>query len=78
MTKTITASFEGPNRGYNFLMEDAGEESMATGRQKRTLTDLIFQNIDEDKRDGYLQQLEEITKEEASDLIMEFTMGRWR
>lgn len=77
MTKTITASFEGPNRGYNFLTEDTGEESMATSRQKSTLTDLIFQNVDEDKRDGYLQQLDEITKTEASDWIMEFAMGRW-
>lgn len=78
MTKIITASFEGPNRGYNFLTDGTGEEIMATNRQKRALTNLIFQNIDEDKRDGYLQQLDEITKAEASDWIIEFTMGRWR
>lgn len=77
MTKTITANFEGPNR-YSFLTDDTGEESIATNRQKRALTNLIFQNIDEDKREGYLQQLDEITKAEASDLIMEFTTGRWR
>lgn len=77
MTKTTIASFEGPNR-YNFLTDDTGEESLATGRQKRALTNLIFQNIDEEKREGYLQQLDEITKSEASDWIMEFTMGRWR
>lgn len=79
MTKIITASFEGPSRGYNFLTDDTGEESMATNRQKHTLSDLIFQNIeDEERREDYLQQLGEITKAEASDWIIEFTMGRWR
>lgn len=78
MTKTITANFDGPNRGYNFLTDDTGEESLATGRQKRALTNLIFQNIDEDKRDDHLKQLDEITKAEASDWIIEFTMGRWK
>lgn len=78
MTKTTTASFDGPNRGYSFLMDDTGEESMATSRQKQALSSFIFQNIDEDKRDGYLQQLDDMTKAEASDWIIEFTMGRWR
>ena len=78
-TKVAVASFEGPKRGYNFLMEDTDEPGAATSLQKRTLTDLIFQHIDnEEKREGYLNQICDITKAEAADWILEFTMGQWR
>ncbi|OGI73941.1 hypothetical protein A3D42_00640 [Candidatus Nomurabacteria bacterium RIFCSPHIGHO2_02_FULL_41_18] len=76
-TKTALASFESPRHGY-FFTEDTDEAEMATSHQKRALTDLIFQNIEEDKRDGYLSQIQEITKSEAADWILEFTMGKWR
>ena len=78
MTKVAVASFEEPRRGYNFLM-DVEEEGMATSRQKRVLTDLFFQHIEDgEKREGYLNQLCEISQSEANDWILEFTMGQWK
>ncbi|MSU44998.1 hypothetical protein EXS45_02350 [Candidatus Nomurabacteria bacterium] len=73
-TKTATASFEGPRRSYFLPM---CEEEMINDRQRHTLTELIFQNIDEDKRDSYLNQISELTSSEASEMIMEFTMAKW-
>ena len=74
-TKTAVASFEGPRRGYFF---PTCEEEMISSNQLRTLKELILQNIeDEEKREGYLNQIPELTSSEASEMIMEFTMARW-
>ena len=76
MTRTAIASL-GPRRGYYFSTEEDGED-MATYSQIRTLENLIFTHIDEEKQQCYLNQIREITKSEAADWIMEFEMGRWR
>jgi hypothetical protein len=74
---TITANADGRKRNYYFSLEEE-QEDMATASQKRTLMDFIFQHIDVEKQESYLQQLGEISKTEASDWILEFTMGKWR
>ena len=77
-TKIAVASFESPRRGYNFIMDTEQEES-ATYHQKRALADLIFCHIEDGKkREGYLRQLEDITKTEAADWMLEFTLGKCR
>lgn len=74
-TKTAIANFEGPRRNYFFPL---CEEEMISEGQRRTLTELILCNIDEEKREGYINQISDITKAEADDWILEFTMGRWK
>ena len=59
--------------------EYAGREEAITDRQRNTLTSLIFQHIeDESHRESYLAQLSDLTRTEADDLVLEFTMGTWQ
>ena len=74
---TITANVDGNKRNYYFSMDEERED-MATKSQKRALMDLIYHYIDVERQDNYLEQLEEISKSEASDWITEFRMGRWK
>ena len=74
---TTTINSHGNKRNYYFSMDEERED-MATKSQKRALMDLIYHHIDVEKQDNYLQQLEEISKSEASDWISEFRMGRWK
>ncbi|MFA5751055.1 MAG: hypothetical protein WCX79_04400 [Candidatus Paceibacterota bacterium] len=78
INNTAEAFFE-PRRGYIFPEDCIGREEMITSRQRRILSDLIYSNIeDEDNREGYLAQLSDLSRTEADDLMLEFTMGKWR
>jgi hypothetical protein len=78
INNTAEAFFE-PRRGYVFPEDYIGREEMITSRQRRILSDLIYSNIeDENNREGYLSQLSDLSKTEADDLMLEFTMGKWR
>ena len=74
---TITVNSHGNKRNYYFSLDEERDD-MATKSQKRALMDLIYHHIDVEKQDNYLQQLEEISKSEASDWISEFRTGRWK
>jgi hypothetical protein len=75
INNTAIASFEGSRRGYFFPM---CKEEMISGRQLRTLTELIMQNIeDEESKEGYLAQINDLTASEANKMILEFTMAKW-
>lgn len=50
-----------------------------SSRQRRDLQELIYLNItDEDVRENYLSQIEDITQEEANSLILDFQLANWR
>ena len=74
---TITANANKSKRNYYFSLDEERED-MATKSQKRALMALIYHYIDVERQDNYLEQLEEISKSEASDWITEFRMGRWK
>ncbi len=76
-TNTLVASADGPRRGYNFLMETE-EEGMATAKQKDTLKNLFYLNIENDElRESHINQLRDISENEARLWIREFEMGMW-
>ena len=53
-------------------------EQTITSRQKRELMELIYQNIsDDEKRDDYINQLDDLSSYEASAWIFEFSMAKW-
>jgi hypothetical protein len=75
INNTVIASFEGPRKSFFFPV---CKEEMISGRQLRTLTELIMQNIeDEESKEGYLNQISEINSSEANKMILEFTMAKW-
>ena len=63
-----------------FPREYLGDNSVSISyRQKKDLTELIYQNIiDEDVRENYLSQIEDITQEEANSLILDFQLASWK
>jgi len=49
------------------------EDRNITDSQRRILTDLFYQNIqDEDKRESWLSQLDSMSEADANDTIFEF------
>ncbi len=75
-TNTITSSFDGPRN--SFFLEDTDEPGMATNRQKQTIKDLVFLNINEsENQEMYINQLRDISEREASILIKELENGMW-
>ena len=76
-TNTLVARADGPRRGYNCLMESE-EEGMATAKQKDTLKNLFYLNIENDElRESHINQLRDISENEARLWIREFEMGMW-
>ncbi len=68
----------GPRKDYYFPIEDIDRKDSITLKQSRILKDLIFQYMFEDDRDRMLDQLPDLTHEEASDLIEEIRYANWR
>ena len=63
---------------YYFPTEYFNNEGMITDKQMKTLTSLIFQNIqNEDQRENYLAQISELTQDEAEEMILEFLSNKW-
>jgi len=58
-------------RGYGEVVRD--NKDCITGKQKELLIQLIYQNCrDEERRELWISQLDELTKKEASDQIQSF------
>ena len=77
MITKVKCGFDGPKRGRFYPMDDISE-GMITGKQRHTLTDLIFQNFeDEDERESWLAQINDITSGEANQMIFEFLSAKW-
>lgn len=53
-----------------------GEQVMMTNKQRRTLTELIYEKvIDEDTREQYLNQInDDLSYSEAQDMILELSL----
>lgn len=74
---TAIASFDAPRYG-SYFMEDSDEPGMATSRQKHILRDLIFQNIEDSiRQEMCINQLGDISENEASLWIKELENGMW-
>ncbi len=71
ISKTIKNDYYSPTEYYN-------NEGMITEKQIKTLTSLIYQNIqNEDQRENYLAQISEMSYEEAEEMILEFLSNKW-
>lgn len=78
MITKVKGGFEEPPKMWWYRPEVVNTEEMADENQRRTLTELIYQNIlDEDGQEEYLSQLNDLTSAEAADMIFEFRMARW-
>ena len=78
MINTVIKNRDKSIRDYNFFMEDTDEPGMATSNQKRTLKDLIVQNIDDsEKQEMCINQIRDISQDEASLWIREMENGLW-
>jgi hypothetical protein len=70
-------------RGYNGLhrgwpIEYIGHEDLITQQQLQALTELIYRNIqDEDAQEKWFSQINDISSQEAIELIFELETG-WR
>ncbi|MEI8337562.1 MAG: hypothetical protein WCF92_00250 [bacterium] len=79
ITKIKTAGSYGPKRNYYPKEDYPFEEEMITARQRRSLTDYVLENIqDEDERENWSSQLDELTFNDAEELLFEFLAGRFK
>ena len=61
---------------YPSSFDYIGQEDLITPRQQRTLTSLIYQNIQgDDDRENWLRTISDLTSEEAEELIFDFSLG---
>lgn len=72
---TKIKGYEGSRRPFIFPA-DYLSGGMMTGRQRKTLTNLIFENFMDDERDELLAQVDGFSAEEAADMIYELT-SKW-
>ena len=78
ITKVKACGSFGPRRNYPYpsSFDYIGHEDQITSRQQRTLTSLIYQNIQgEDDRENWLRTISDLTSEEAEELIFDFSLG---
>jgi len=79
IVKTIKGSFYNPRRDYASSCDYEEEDEMISGKQRHTLTNLIYEKIgDKDERERWLNQLEDMTSVDAEDAIFDFLSARWR
>ena len=76
-TRVKTMEEYRPRRSY-FPIEDESYGDSITPRQRRVLTDLIFQYMFEDDRDRLLEQLDGMTKYDADEMISDIRSNNWR
>jgi hypothetical protein len=67
----------GPKRSYFFPVDDRDEDRPMTKQLRRTLTDLIYQTMDEDGRERLLSQLTDMTQAEAKEMIFDIRTANW-
>jgi hypothetical protein len=76
--KTLKGSFDAPRKSYAVALEDY-EEEMISPNQRRTLTNLIYEKINEnEERERWLNQLDDMTRVDAEDAIFDFLAAKWR
>lgn len=78
ITKTKDYGAFGPKRSYFFPVDDRDEDRPMTKQMRRTLTDLIYQTMDEDGRERLLSQLTDMTQAEAKEMIFEIRTANWQ
>ena len=78
ITKTKEYGAFGPKRSYFFPIDDRDENRPMTKQMRRTLTDLIFQTMDDDGRERLLSQLTDMTQSEAKEMIFDIRTANWR
>jgi len=78
IVKTLKGSFYEPQKSYVISSENY-EEEMISPSQRRTLTNLIYEKIGEnEERERWLNQLEDMTRVDAEDAIFDFLSAKWR
>jgi len=75
-TRVKTLEEYRPRRSY-FPIEDEGHYDSITPRQRRVLTDLIFQYMFEDDRERLLENLDGMTKYDADEMISDIRSNNW-
>ncbi len=70
ITKIKDCYFDGRRKNFIFPAEYVNGRMM-NARQRRTLTNLIFENFMDDEREQLLSQINEFSAEEADNMIME-------
>jgi hypothetical protein len=64
-------------RGYVASSDFSDNIKMINSRQKRTLTELIYQRVqDESERDSWLSQINDMSFDDASETIFEFLRSK--
>lgn len=78
ITNTAIANLDDSRRGYTFPIEYVGEEKISNG-QRRTLTELIYANIQgESEQEARISELENFSFSEAENYILDFNFARWK
>jgi hypothetical protein len=77
ITKTKEYGAFGPKRSYFFPVDDRDEDRPMTKQMRRTLTDLIFQTMNEEGRERLLAQLSDMTQAEAKEMIFDIRTANW-
>ena len=78
IVKTLKGHFDGPRRSY-VISSEWDEEEMISPSQRRTLTNLIYEKIGErEERERWLNQLDDLTRVDAEDVIFDFLAAKWR
>jgi len=78
ITKTKEYGAFGPKRSYFFPVDNRDEDRPMTKQMRRTLTDLIYQTMDEDGRERLLSQLTDMTQAEAKEMIFDIRTANWK
>ena len=80
VTKTLRGSYDAPRRSFAITLDNyMGEnEEMISDNQKRTLTNLILQKVQEEgERERFLANLSDMTHADAEDSIFNLLKSSW-
>lgn len=77
ITKIKTADEYRPRKSFFFSIDDKDEDRPMSFQMRRTLTDLIYQTMDEEGRERLLEQLSGMTQSEAKEMIFEIRTNNW-
>lgn len=77
ITQTKEYGALGPKRSYFFPVDDRDENRPMTKQIRRTLTDLIFQVMNEEDRERLLSQVSGMSQRDAKDMIFEIRTINW-
>ena len=77
-TRVKTLEEYRPRKSFFFSIDEKDEDRPMTKEMRRTLTELIYQTMDEDGRDRLLSQLADMTQSEAKEMIFEIRTANWK